>query len=178
MWRWRLGCTAVIVAGVLCAVAPTRATVGQCTSTKPSPAAEERGRAVFNGTGHCTSCHRVAEVGSGVGPNLTNVGGRLTMEQLRKAILAPDPALGAAYRSYKVVTRAGKVVRGKLLNQDPYSIQMLDSDGNLVAFDRSALREAGFEPATPMPSYKSRLTPQQQADLLTFLASLRGSINQ
>ena len=139
MWRWRLGCTAVVVAGVLCAVAPMRATVGQCASTKPSRAAEERGRAVFNGTGHCTSCHRVAD---------------------------------------KIVTRAGKVVRGKLLNQDPYSIQMLDSDGNLVAFDRSALREAGFEPATPMPSYKSRLTPQQQADLLAFLASLRGSINQ
>ena len=38
----------------------------------------------------------------------------------------------------------GEVFTGKLLNQGPYSLQMLDSQGQLIALQRSKVREAGF----------------------------------
>jgi cytochrome c1 len=81
-------------------------------------------------------------------------------------------------RLYRVVTRGGKTITGKLLNQDPYSLQMLDSEGRLVAFQRAELRDAGFAQTPPMPSYHDKLSSEEQADLIAYLASLKGAAPQ
>jgi hypothetical protein len=52
---------------------------------------------------------------------------------------------------------------------------MLDSEGQLIAFQRSALRQAGFIPAL-MPAYADRLTAQEQTDIIVYLESLKGVI--
>lgn len=44
----------------------------------------------------------------------------------------------------------------------------------LVAFDRSDLREWGFMQTPPMPSYSGTLNPDELADVLAYLASLKG----
>ena len=76
-------------------------------------------------------------------------------------------------RIYRVVTRGGKTITGKLLNQDEYSLQMIDSAGQLVAFQRADLRDAGFVQTPPMPSYRDKLSAEEQADLLAYLGSLK-----
>jgi len=64
-------------------------------------------------------------------------------------------------------------VRGTLLNQDTFSVQMHDQDKNLRSFLRSDLKDAGFLPS-PMPSYQGRLTPQEVADVVSYLLTLKG----
>jgi cytochrome c2 len=41
-----------------------------------------RGQALFRGNGNCTSCHRVGETGSALGPNLTAAGTHLTVVEI------------------------------------------------------------------------------------------------
>jgi len=72
-----------------------------------------------------------------------------------------------------VTTRSGQTVRGSLLNQDTFSIQMRDGAGELRAFQKSDLSQSGFVPS-PMPSYRGRLAPQEVADVVAYLLSLRG----
>lgn len=177
MWIAKLGSGALVI-GLLIRTPLTTQGTAQPSSVPEKIASIARGREVFNGKGGCTHCHRVGEIGSGIGPNLNDVGSRLSNDQLKSSLLSPHTDPGLEYRAYEVVTRDGKKFVGKLLNQDPYSIQMLDSADDLVAFNRSQVREARFAPVEPMPSYRNRLTDKETDDLVAFLAAMRGTVDQ
>jgi hypothetical protein len=70
------------------------------------------------------------------------------------------------------VTKSNVTARGSLLNQDTFSVQMRDDKDKLMSFWKTDLREFAFLPS-PMPSYKDTLTPQEIADLVSYLVSLR-----
>ena len=95
-------------------------------------------------------------------------------QQIQTSILDPNAEIAAAYRVYQVVTRNGTIVRGTLLNQDTFSLQMRDANDKLVGFQKQDLREFGFLPS-PMPSYKDRLTSQEVADVVSYLISVRSN---
>ena len=67
----------------------------------------------------------------------------------------------------------GTVVTGRLLSHDTFSVQLLDTTEKLRSFAKSDLREHGFI-ASPMPSYRGTLTPQEITDVVSYLASLKG----
>ena len=175
MWLFRVSTAAILLNGILAAQVRESAVEAERNAGETQhPGDPIRGRAVFEGEGHCTSCHRVGESGSALGPNLTAVGTELTVDQLRKSLLDPDPTVPPAYQRYRVITRDGKAISGRLLNQDPYSLQMIDSDNQLVAFERSELREWGSTQTPPMPSYRETLNTNELADVLAYLSSLKG----
>ena len=80
-------------------------------------------------------------------------------------------------RSYRVVTKDGATVTGRLLNLDTFTIQLLDSLEQLRSFVKSDLLEHGFIDKSPMPSYRERLDAQELADLVSYLVSLKGKVN-
>lgn len=133
------------------------------------------GRSIFEGSGGCLACHKVLDKGSRLGPDLSDIGARRTADALQKALLEPNPEVQPQNKLYRVVTRDGNSVTGKLLNQDQFSLQMLDNKERLVAFQKSNLREYGFIPTPPMPSYRSKLSAQEITDLVSYLASLKGA---
>ena len=55
------------------------------------------------------------------------------------------------------MTADGKEVKGRLLNHDTYTVQLLDWDEQLRSFDEADLREFAFED-TPMPSARRSST--------------------
>jgi putative heme-binding domain-containing protein len=137
-----------------------------------------RGQTIFTDKGNCLSCHRVADQGSYMGPNLSAIGASLTSAELQKAILDPGLEVKPQNRLYKVVTSDGKTITGRLLNQDVYIVQMLTSEARLVTFKKSSLRLYDFAETPPMPSYRNKLTAAEQADLIAYLLSLQGVVKQ
>jgi len=147
------------------------------------------GKALFDGKGGCATCHAINGAGGTTGPDLGPAppraggpgggrgGGRgaapLNAAGLERAIVEPDADVAAQYRVFQVVTKSGQTVRGSLLNQDTFSIQLRDQAGDLRAFQKTDLKEHGFQPS-PMPSYRGRLAPQEVADVVAYLISLRG----
>ncbi len=123
-----------------------------------------RGRQAVTGAGECLDCHAIGRAGSHLGPDLSLIG------RDRRAIRAE-------HRFVRVVPRRGAAVVGRLLNQDSFSVQLLDEDERLRSFDKSALREVGFV-ESPMPSYRDRFSQQEIADVVAYLASLRGEATQ
>src|SRR4051812_7261725 len=119
----------------------------------------------------CLDCHRIGERGSRLGPSLTDIGNLRSREELRAALLAPDQDVRPEYRSIRVVTRDGTIV-GRLLNQDAFTIQLLNADEQLKSYPRSALREQTILSTGLMPSYEGKLTAQEIADVVDYLASL------
>jgi putative heme-binding domain-containing protein len=133
-----------------------------------------RGRVLFAGKGQCLSCHRVQGEGSRVGPDLSRIGLLRTADQLGASLLEPDREVQPNNRWYGVTDRDGEHIKGRLLNQDAYSVQLLDEQERLRSFSRRELRSAGFLPS-PMPSVRGILNDQELADIVQYLASLRAS---
>ena len=132
-----------------------------------------RGRALVE-TNRCFDCHRIEERGSRVGPDLSEVGSRRTVEQLQRALVAPDAEVLPEHRFVRLVTKDGQEVVGRLLNQDTLSIQIIDRREQLKSYARSNLREVTLQQKGLMPSYERTLTPAQIADVVAYLASLKG----
>lgn len=132
-----------------------------------------RGRALFEGKGECTDCHAVAGTGSRVGPDLTRIGALRRASELERSLLDPKAEVQPENRFYKVVPKDGKPVSGRLLNRDTFTVQLLDTDEHLRSFRIADLREHGFV-ETPMPSARRKLSTQEIADVVSYLASLRG----
>jgi putative heme-binding domain-containing protein len=133
-----------------------------------------RGQAIFEGKGQCLNCHRVLDKGSRVGPDLTDIGMLRRTADLQRSLIDPDAEVLAQNRYYRVVTKDGKTVTGRLMNEDTFSIQMIDTTEKLRSFRIADLREHAFVAKSPMPSYKDNLTPEELSDLIGYLTSLKG----
>lgn len=134
----------------------------------------QRGRALFAGKAECASCHRVAGTGPRLAPDLSDIGAIRTLAALQRAIVAPETSLLPIHRPVRAVTRDGRTIRGRRLNEDTYSVQLIDERENLVSLDKATLRELTIETAGAMPSYAGRLSDDEIADLIAYLVSLKG----
>jgi putative heme-binding domain-containing protein len=133
-----------------------------------------RGRALFVGKGECASCHRVGAEGPRAAPDLTMIGATRTAATLERSLLDPNAALLPANRPVRAELRDGTVVTGRRLNEDTFTVQLVDSNGRLVSLDRAAIREYTVGTEAAMPSYAERLTADERADLVAYLLSLKG----
>lgn len=132
-----------------------------------------RGKAIFEGKGGCLGCHRVGEQGSGLGPDLSDIGSLRRVIDLEKTLADPDGATLPQNRIFRAVLRDGSTITGRILNQDTFTVQLVDSKERLLSLEKTDLRE--FVPVkSPMPSYKDKLTAAEMADLVTYLVSLKG----
>jgi putative heme-binding domain-containing protein len=131
----------------------------------------ERGRVLFDGKGKCATCHAPD---SRTAPSLADVGALRRPLEIEQSVLDPSAELHPDYRTVRAVTRSGAVVTGRLLNQSTFSVQIMDSTQRLRAFDKVDLKEFVIMRTSEMPSYRGTLDPQEVADLVTFLTTLRG----
>ena len=132
------------------------------------------GQAIFTGKGNCASCHRVNGAGSRVGPDLSEVGRLRHSTDIESAIVDPDAVILPSNRFVRLVTRDGATITGRMLNQDAFTVQLLDSKEQLRTMMRSDLKEFAFIDKSPMPSYRGKLSPQEMTDLVSYLVSLQG----
>ena len=77
-------------------------------------------------------------------------------------------------RPVRVVTKDGTIINGRRLNEDTYSIQIIDDRERLHSLVKADLREFTIAKTSPMPSYKGTLSDDEIADVLAYLLSLKG----
>ena len=132
------------------------------------------GRTIFAGKGNCTSCHRVNGSGARTGPDLSDVGRMRHSTDIERAIVEPDFMIVPSNRYLRAVTRDGETVTGRMLNQDAFTVQLIDAKERLRSLVRADLKELAFVDRSPMPSYRGTLTEQEIDDLVSYLVSLQG----
>lgn len=163
---------------VLAVIATTAAASGQSKTEPLPPGDPTAGATIVAGAGKCLTCHRIQTAGSRSGPDLTDIGAVRTTDQLRAALLDPDAEILPENRRYRVVTRDGVATVGTLLNHDTFQVLMRDTKAQLRSFQKADLREHGFVDGSPMPSYRATLSPEQLADVLAYLSTLKGVVAQ
>jgi mono/diheme cytochrome c family protein len=74
----------------------------------------------------------------------------------------------------RAVTKDGTVINGRRLNEDTYSVQLIDDHEKLVSLIKSDLKEYAIATVSPMPSFRDRLTQDEIADTVAYLLTLKG----
>lgn len=139
----------------------------------------ERGAALAAGKGGCTDCHRIGQVGAtGSAPALGLIGATRNAGRLAATLHDPTGTMIPINRPVQAVLADGTVVSGRRLNEDTYTVQLIDDTGRLRSLDKTALRSFTVLETSPMPSYTNRLTDQEIADVVAYLLTLRGPEEQ
>lgn len=133
-----------------------------------------RGKALYASKGNCATCHRINGVGPRTAPDLSEIGAGRTPAALQRSLLEPTAARWPINKPIRLVTSDGREIKGRRLNEDTYTVQVIDDRERLLSFDKSALKTYELGKVSPMPSLAKTFTADEIADLVAYLLSLKG----
>jgi putative heme-binding domain-containing protein len=138
-------------------------------SAKGNP---KRGQQVFEEHG-CRTCHVAGADGGITGPDLNGVALRRTLGELERSVLQSNDEVLPDYWSIRARTKTGQNLTVRRLNEDTFSLQLLDANGKLFAVMKADLAEYEVVRTSPMPSFAGKFQGNDFEDLLAYLASLK-----
>ena len=132
-----------------------------------------RGRALFHGKGECATCHRVAGVGPRSAPDLSDIGLARAPAVLERSVRDPSSALQPINRPVRIVMRDGRTIRGRRLNEDTHTVQIIDERAQLMSLLKKDVRSFDVATESAMPAFAGKLSDEEIADVVAFLLTLR-----
>lgn len=132
------------------------------------------GRMIVEGKGRCLTCHRINANGSRRAANLSDIGATRTADAINSALVNAITIVAPDRRFVRAVTRDGKVIAGRRLNEDTFTVQLLDDQDRLVSLAKSELREYSVSRALPESAHTVALSEEERRDVLSYLISLKG----
>ena len=140
----------------------------------PARGNADAGERIYTGKGACGSCHMINGKGGRLGPDLSRIGLARSPAALTREIRRASEYLPQGYEPVTVVTRDGRRIRGCRKNEDSLSIQIMDTNEQLLSFLKKDLREVVDEKQSVMPDYGTdKLNSAEIDDLLAYLRTLR-----
>src|SRR6516164_4463761 len=105
---------------------------------------------------------------SRVAPDLSEIGSARSAGSLQRSLLDPNSQMMPINRPVRLVKKDGSIINGRRLNEDTYSVQIIDDHERLQSLQKSDIRELTISTTSPMPSYKSTLSEGEIADVLAY----------
>jgi cytochrome c oxidase cbb3-type subunit 3 len=142
------------------------------------------GKELFYGDANCSLCHMVEGKGGRVGPELTSVGGSRTRDSIIDSVRDPSRRLAwgltestkefpQEYETITVVTPDGKQIKGVALNEDNFSVQMMDTNEQIYLLEKDKLLSFKKSRESLMPKYNPDLLSDKDLDdIVAFLISV------
>src|SRR5271155_292631 len=143
-----------------------------------------RGKQLFYGAAACSTCHMIGGKGGRLGPDLSTTGSARATDYLVDSVRYPSRRLAQGiseamkefsqeYETVKVETADGQKFTGVVLNEDHFTLQMLDLREQLHLFEKDKLRSYEKSRESLMPAYDQQmLSDKDLQDILAFLLSV------
>jgi putative heme-binding domain-containing protein len=140
-----------------------------------------RGKDLFYGDANCSLCHMVEGKGGRLGPELTSVGGSRTREAIIDSVRNPSRRLAwglteaskefpQEYESVTVVTSDGKQIKGVTLNEDSFTVQLMDQSEKVYLLEKDKLGSFQKSRESMMPKYNADvLSDKDLEDVVAYL---------
>ncbi len=122
--------------------------------------------------------------GGRLGPELTSVGGSRTRAAIIDSVRNPSRRLAwglteatkefpQEYETITVVTSDGKEIKGVALNEDNFSVQMMDTSEQIYLLEKDKLRSFRKTRESMMPTYTADLLSDKDLDdIVAYLVSV------
>jgi cytochrome c oxidase cbb3-type subunit III len=143
-----------------------------------------RGKELFYGDANCSLCHMIEGKGGRLGPELTGVGGSRTRAAIIDSVREPSRRLAwgltdatkefpQEYESVTVVTAEGKEIKGVTLNEDSFTVQIMDTSEQIHLLEKDKLKSFQKNRKSAMPKYgPDILSDKDLEDIVAYLTSV------
>jgi quinoprotein glucose dehydrogenase len=134
----------------------------------------DKGRDIFRGKTQleCLRCHLAENEGGIVGPNLHDVGKRLTREAILESIVDPNRRFAPGYQGTVVFPLDGAPVEGSVVEDTPEHLVLRKSDGMTTEVAKSEI-DAIKPGLSAMPTnHAEHLSREEMRDLSEYLCTL------
>jgi cytochrome c oxidase cbb3-type subunit III len=142
------------------------------------------GKELFYGSARCGTCHMVEGKGGRLGPDLTTAGSMRSVESLVDSVRNPSRRLAQGlkeaakefpqeYETVMATTADGKKITGVTLNEDSFSLQMMDADEKIYFLEKDKLKSFEKSRESLMPPYDPKMLSEKDLnDLVAFLLNV------
>lgn len=118
---------------------------------------------------YCLRCHRVADQGGAVGPDLTAIGSKKDRKYLMESIVDPNRAIAENYETVVIINDLGKTISGVLQSETDDFVRLTTAEGSLVTVAKSSIDERRRGKSSMPEDLVQHLTPREVRDLVEFL---------
>jgi putative heme-binding domain-containing protein len=123
---------------------------------------------------NCLACHTTANGQVPKGPHLVDIGKRSKKAELLESVFKPSAKIAQGFDTYLFQTAQGKVFSGFVTGESALQVQIRQTNGVPVTLDKKDIDERVKSEGSLMPvGLSNNLTPEQLADLVAYLQSLK-----
>lgn len=134
----------------------------------------QRGKEIFINRGTCANCHVVGGEGKEVGPDLSEIGSKLSREAFFESILYPSAGISHNYETYALALESGNIVTGILTSRTEEEVTIKTADALVRNIKTSEIEEMKKLEVSIMPAdLQKTLTAQDLADVVEYLTTLK-----
>lgn len=132
------------------------------------------GRLVFNTTGTCHKCHVVNKVGREIGPNLSEIGSKLSREAMFESVIFPSAGISHNYEAYTVLLTSGITVAGLITSETDTKLSIQAEDGLVRTFLTAEIEDKVKQKISLMPADLQKvMTAQELIDVVAYMQTLK-----
>jgi putative membrane-bound dehydrogenase-like protein len=122
----------------------------------------------------CIACHTTANGQTPKGPHLVDIGKRYKKAELVESILKPAAKIAQGFDTYLFVMDTGKVITGFVSGESADEVQIRQTNGVSQTLKKDEIEIRQKKKESMMPNgIANNLTPEQLADLIAYLQSLK-----
>jgi putative heme-binding domain-containing protein len=135
-----------------------------------------QGKTLYNGVATCSQCHIVGTEGKNVGPNLSEIGNKLSKDAMYVSILSPSAGISHNYESYAMRTHDEEIIVGLMVSQTAESVTLKDAKGIERTVERKNIDDLKKQDKSLMPeNLQETMNEQGLVDLIEYLVTLKKS---
>ncbi len=154
---------------------------------KPLPAVDQlaamrgdvaRGRQLFREKATCANCHIVDKFGKQVGPDLSEIGDKLSREAMFISILDPSAGISHNYENYICLLVSGQVIAGVKVSETEDKLILRTAEAIDREISKQEIDELKLSEKSIMPENLHHAFDQQGlVDIVEYMTTLRKAAN-
>jgi putative heme-binding domain-containing protein len=132
------------------------------------------GQRLFKMKATCAKCHKVRGEGKEVGPDLSEIGSKLSREAMFVSILDPSAGISHNYEAYSAILDSGNVVTGLKVSETDESITIRNAESIDKTISKDEVDEIIKSKVSLMPAdLQKTMSEQDLVDVVEFLTTLK-----
>ncbi len=133
-----------------------------------------RGLELFRNKATCANCHIVSGFGKQVGPDLSEIGDKLSREALVVSILDPSAGISHNYENFVCLLDSGQVVAGVKVNETEEFVTLRTAEAIDRQIDKKVIEELKKSDKSIMPeNLHHAFDTQGLIDVVEYLTTLK-----
>ncbi|MCH2213405.1 MAG: c-type cytochrome [Fuerstiella sp.] len=134
----------------------------------------QNGRLIYNTTGTCHKCHVVNNIGRNLGPDLSEIGRKLSRQAMLESVLFPSAGISHNYDTWTLLLANGTTLTGLISSETDDSITLIDNEARMHTVSTADIEEKIRQSVSLMPADLQKIMSSQElVDVVAYLQTLK-----